>query len=1131
MEDDRPPFPTKFHSPGLPFLKLLESASEVIVRLDHHWRCIDIISPSSGSEAGIVAQGFLGKTIRKLGLPREACDRFEIACREALTTGQVTRVRYIVDEIGYLSHLIPERILDGKIESLMAITEVISDRFQTNLEPQHQDGSGAVEYRVECPDGLVRWVRDWGFVIQNEAGQVYRYSGIAEDIDDCKQAEVELRQREELLSSIYMGVEEAIFVIDVIVPNDFRYVSFNPVAERYGRVSNQQVQNKTPEEVFGTTLGSIFRQNYERCLQAGKKISYEEEVVLADQSIWTLTTLSPLSDKQGCIYRMIGTAIDISDRKRTEAALQQQLEREQLIAELTQYIRQSLDVNEVLHRTVERVRQTLNTDRVIILHFQLDYRGTVIMESVGAEWMPILETTIFDPCFSDRYVAAYCRGRVAAIADLYTENVEPCYFNLLSSFQVRAALVVPILQADNLWGLLMVHHCAAPRPWQTEEIELLQQLATQVGIAIQQSELYQQTRHELLERQRMQLALQASEERFRSLSTSAPIGICQTNADGICLYTNTHWQEMLGLSFEDCLGNGWIQAIHLQDRERMRSLWEAYLQGEQEFIGEFRLRSTQGKTRWIAAHAAAMRSATGEIIGHVGTAEDITDRKRVEEALRASEQRLQSILDNSPAVIYLLDAQNRILLANRRYAERLLTTVEDVLGKSIYDLWDIHIANSFAVYNRQVLETNQLLQIEETVPQMDGLHTYITVKFPLRDETGQPYAVCGISTDITEKKKLEEQFYRAQRMESLGTLASGIAHDLNNVFTPILAIAQLLRTKNQNLNTQSQEMLQLLVDGAKRGANLVTQVLSFSRGTVGNRILLQVRHILSEVIKIMQQTFPKSIEICQEIPAQDLQLVTADPTQLHQVFINLCVNARDAMPYGGTLTLKVEDRFIDAGYAQLHLDAQEGHYVVVSITDTGTGIPPDLIDRIFDPFFTTKEIGKGTGLGLSTVLGIVKNHGGFVRVQSELGKGSQFQVYLLASEGTASHAAEKEDFPYSRGELILIVDDEATVRHVTQTLLEDYDYRTLIAQDGIEAIAVYAEHKHDINIVLLDIMMPNMDGFTVIHTLQKINPQVKIIAASGLPANHHQALSAGAQVFLSKPYTTENLLQAVHQLC
>jgi len=293
-----------------------------------------------------------------------------------------------------------------------------------------------------------------------------------------------------------------------------------------------------------------------------------------------------------------------------------------------------------------------------------------------------------------------------------------------------------------------------------------------------------------------------------------------------------------------------------------------------------------------------------------------------------------------------------------------------------------------------------------------------------------------------------------------------------------------------------------------------------------------VNHLLKEVYKIIQQTFPKTIELSPDF-SPDLWLIPADATLLHQVFMNLCINARDAMPHGGTLSISAENIVIDDNYARMHVNAQAGFYVVVTIADTGTGIPPKILDSIFDPFFTTKETGRGTGLGLSTVMGIVKSHRGFINVYSEVGKGTRFKIYLPATKSSDIETVAQTDSPLGQGELILVVDDEVAILEITQITLETSGYRVLTASDGIEAIALYAEHKDKISVVLLDLMMPELDSVTIIRTLHKLNPQVQIVAMSGLATNEAttKVLREGVQSFLAKPFTAPELLNLLSRLC
>jgi two-component system, cell cycle sensor histidine kinase and response regulator CckA len=397
----------------------------------------------------------------------------------------------------------------------------------------------------------------------------------------------------------------------------------------------------------------------------------------------------------------------------------------------------------------------------------------------------------------------------------------------------------------------------------------------------------------------------------------------------------------------------------------------------------------------------------------------------------------------------------------------------------------------------------------------------------MRDEAGRPKSILVVNSDITEKKLFEAQFLRAQRLESIGTLASGIAHDLNNALAPVLMIAELLQHKNPDL--QSQKLLVELKNSAKRGANLVKQVLFFARGIEGQRTTLQVRHLLGEIKQIAARTFPKSIEIYTDV-SPTLWTVHADATQLHQVLMNLVINARDAMPNGGTLSICAENLFMDEHYAGMNFDASVGPYVAITVSDTGMGMSPEILDKIFEPFFTTKELGKGTGLGLSTAMGIIKSHGGFVKVYSEVDQGSRFKVYLPSQEGSESQLTESLEIFRGHGELVFIVDDEATIREITEMTLLAHNYKVLVAHDGIEALAVYAQHKREIDIVLMDMMMPEMDGLTAIQVLQKMNSQVKIIAVSGLSSSDKvaTAMGSGVKMFLPKPYTTQELLKTIN---
>jgi two-component system, cell cycle sensor histidine kinase and response regulator CckA len=498
------------------------------------------------------------------------------------------------------------------------------------------------------------------------------------------------------------------------------------------------------------------------------------------------------------------------------------------------------------------------------------------------------------------------------------------------------------------------------------------------------------------------------------------------------------------------------------------------------------------------------------------------ERKQTQQKI--SEQ--AALLDVATDAIFVQDLTSQILFWNKS-AERLYGfTEEEALNRQTQELWQ---EKSPSVLQQALKSLVRNGAWEGELQQKTKLGKDITVESRwtlVHQFYKKAQVILVVNTDITERKQLESQFLRAQRLESIGTLASGIAHDLNNVLAPILMTAQLL--ESQLKDERSQRLLPILISNAKRGASLVKQVLSFTRGVEGNRTLFQVKHLILEIKQIIKETFPKTIELNVKIP-QNLWTISGDATQLHQVLMNLCVNARDAMPNGGTLSIITENMVIDENYAKMHIDARVGSYIVITVSDTGVGIPEEILDRIYEPFFTTKEIGKGTGLGLSTVLGIVKSHGGFINVYSEPGKGSKFKVYLPATEAIESVENAQENLPQGNGELILVVDDEAGIRDITKTSLENHNYQAITASDGIEAVALYAEYRDKISVVLTDMIMPSMDGITTIRTLQKINPQVKIIAVSGLAISEkiNTAIDTGIKAFLAKPYTAKQLLETI----
>ena len=633
-----------------------------------------------------------------------------------------------------------------------------------------------------------------------------------------------------------------------------------------------------------------------------------------------------------------------------------------------------------------------------------------------------------------------------------------------------------------------------------------------------------------IERQRADNALRQSEERFRVALKSSPIFVY--NQDKDLRYTWVY-NPPSGLTVEKILGKQDLDIIPVEDAQRLIAIKRGVLTtgiGTREEVSI----TIKDTTRYYDLTVEPLRNETQEIVGVTCASIDISDRQAALRDRKLAEEKIReqaALLNVTTDAICVRDLNNQIIFWNKG--------AETLYGWQATEAWGKNASE--LLYDEPSPEIEAALLQAISKGKWEGELTKLTkmnkeVLVASRwtlvcDEQGKPKSILTVDTDITEKKHLEAQLFRAQRLESIGTLASGIAHDLNNILTPILAGAQLLPLKFPNADERTRHLLEILEINARRGADLVKQVLSFARGVEGKHITLQLRHIIVEIAKILKETFPKSIEISTNIP-QDLWMVSGDSTQLHQVLMNLCVNARDAMSNGGTLSISAENMLIDANYARMNLEAKEGPYIVITVSDTGVGIPKEMLDRIFEPFFTTKDVGQGTGLGLSTVLGIVKSHGGFVNVYSELESGTSFKVYLPAVGGIETRNPENLPPQTGHGELILVVDDEAAIQEITTTSLEAHNYKILVASDGIEAIALYAQNRDKISAVLMDIMLPSLDGLIAIRTLQKINPQVRIIASSGLMSdNKLNAVAAiGVNTFLSKPYTVNELLLSLQKV-
>ena len=629
---------------------------------------------------------------------------------------------------------------------------------------------------------------------------------------------------------------------------------------------------------------------------------------------------------------------------------------------------------------------------------------------------------------------------------------------------------------------------------------------------------------DIRDRKSAEKALEESEERYRNFFQDDLSGNFISTQEGKIISCNPSFARIFGFSSpeEATMTSAGTLFKNAGERENYGTLLEK--NPSLENLERAMVRK-DGTMIDVVANIGGGFDEKGRLIYIKGYILDVTVQKQAVKKL--SEQ--AALLDITRDAILVRDLDGRILFWNKG-AERMYGwNREEALGSQITDVLFVTQKHAFIAGELEVLSKGEWSRdFQQTTK--EGRELVVSSTWTLvRDDAGNPKSILMVDTDITEKKSLESQFLRTQRLESLGTLAGGIAHDLNNVLGPILMGAEVMKRRTSDI--PSLKLLDSMEASARRGAEMVKQVLAFARGIEGERAHVPVKHLIDEMITLITETFPKSLVIRKNLH-KDVPAVLGDATQIHQVLLNLAVNARDAMPEGGTITLELSSMKLDDSYAKMHPDAKPGRYVVMEVSDSGKGILPSILEKIFDPFFTTKEQGKGTGLGLSTVLGIVRGHGGFINVYSEVSKGTKFRVFLPAAADSAAFSAGEEEkvAPSGNGELILVVDDESSIRDISRITLESHGYQVLTAADGTEAVAAFMERKDEVKAMITDMAMPFMDGPATIRALNRLKPDLPIIACSGLFANNADVNRFGPCVkgFLLKPFTAAKLLTMLH---
>ena len=850
-----------------------------------------------------------------------------------------------------------------------------------------------------------------------------------------------------------------------------------------------------------------------------------------------------LRDAEGKGIRMVGGMTDLTASRTADRELARSHRALHMLSSCNEMLIRASDESELLAEACRIAVEIGGYRMAWVGYAQNDERKSVApMAHAGHEGGFLAEAAISWGCGEEPSGRAIREGETIIVEDLADQPLPPASAGAAARCGFVSAVCLPLTDKERVFGVLTLY---GPEPHAVgmDEVKLLRDLANDLSLGISTIRMSRQRRRaeEIVLKVAQAVSRGTGSEFFDLLvrnmveamgACGGLIGRYKREADTVEAISyvidgkmmDPVTYEIAATPCERVLRERTVQTYERGVRELFPE--DTYLveMGIESYVGIPLLDRNGGVTGNMAVFFSTPLEETSLAISML---QIFATRAAAELDRQVADARIReqaSLLDKARDAILVRDLDHKVTYWNKSAEGLYGWSAEEAVGRDISKLLYQNSSVFHKAHEHTLLAgewTGELTQFTK-----DGRQLIIEARWTLvRDDTGRPVCVFAINSDITEQKKLEQQFLRAQRLESIGTLAGGIAHDLNNILAPITMAVELL--KMRGMEEKSGELLEAISGSAKRGASLVGQVLSFARGVEGCRVNVNPKQIVAEIEGILRDTFPRSIEL--EFAAdEDLRPVSGDPTQLHQVLLNLCVNARDAIRGNGRIRVAAGNVYIDEAFAAANLEASTGHHVRFIVEDNGSGMPPEVLDRIFDPFFTTKSVGKGTGLGLSTSLTIVKSHGGFIRTESKPGEGTCFSIYLPAvpENDEFTPAAPPVRIPLGSGKTVLIVDDEDSIRQIAQRTLESFGYRTFIATNGQQAISVYEEYRDEIDVVLTDMMMPVMDGPAAIIRLVDINPDIRIIATSGLPPERDfpVAVRRNVREFLSKPYSAETLL-------
>jgi two-component system, cell cycle sensor histidine kinase and response regulator CckA len=960
---------------------------------------------------------------------------------------------------------------DDVDEAILSLTDYLTGKAE----------SYQTEFRMFNKSGELVWILSRGKVVaRDDYGKPLRMVGTHVDVTYRKQAEEALRREQIFTGALLENMVDGVVACDA----DFKLVLFNRTAREWHDLDPMAVPAEKWAEYYdlycadGITPMTVDTVPLARAFR-GEVLRNEGMLIRAkgQPAHHILANCAPFFDEKGTKLGAVGVMHDITDRKTAEEHL----------------------------RKAEQRYRSLFEDAPLMYVITRNEQGVPFISDCNDLFLRSL---------------GYTREEVVgqALADFYSPKSRA---DLLEDGGYRRALAGEFLMGER--QLLALSGRLIPTLLYTApEVD-------SSGGVIGTRAMFA----DITERKRAEEALRESEERYRAVFDNAAVGINLSDLEGRFIKVNSTSARMLGYTQEELAELTFYDLTHPEDRKPSRENLLALQQGEKDsYRFEKRYIRKDGQAIWADISVSALRDAKGEYTSTLGVVIDITKRKRAEEALSKQAEFMTHLMEAIPLPVFFKDVNHTYVGCNNAFAEFLGLPKERIVGKPVFEVVSHETAEIFKEYD-ETLFGNPGTQVYATsVKRFDGsAREVIFHKATYGDPDGLVSGLIGVILDITDRKILEQQLLQAQKMEAIGTLAGGIAHDFNNLLQVTLGYSELLLAEKREDDPEYGDLSKIF-QAARSGAELVQRMLTFSRKVEPKPVPLNLNRRILQVEKLLRRTIPKMIYIQMDLH-DDLAEINADPTQMEQVLMNLAVNARDAMPDGGNLTISTRNVSLDEEYCRVHAGIKPGEHVLLMVSDTGHGMHKAAIDHIFEPFYTTKELGRGTGLGLAMVYGIVKQHEGFVNCYSEVGHGTTFNIYFPAIESQVELEVEKTGvMPAFGTETILLVDDEEFVRDLGARILSKAGYNVLTATNGREALDLFEKERTQISLVILDLIMPEMGGKECLKELIKVAPQLKVLIASGLSADPStkESVEMGTRGFVSKPFRMKELLRQVRKV-